>query len=116
MRAADRHGTAAARRLSQQQRALDAASTQLLALQLERGCRLNTTTGSNTSNNEKNQTTGTANASSADGDDTTIQILEQRVQQQTTANARLDDELAETKRTLHGACACACENAAVVLV
>jgi hypothetical protein len=94
-RRADAKASTAKQQLIELQHTLDETATRLLAVQLERGCQIS------------NDTSGTAtDASSSDHKTPTSGLqrleLEQKVQLQTKANARLDDELAGSKRQWKG--------------
>lgn len=98
VRAADAQAAAAAQQLRDKQRAIDAASAQLLALQLEGGCRIAVGVVGEDEEDDGSSTT-TENLAHAL---VKRKELEQQVRNQTASNTRLDAQLEEKKKQLEG--------------
>ncbi len=91
----DQHVKEANQQLAAKQRAIDATSAQLLALQLQHGCRI-------ADDDAKQHLSTEARGSNGNKLSEQQTELESKIEQQTKKNQRIDAQLAELKKEIRG--------------
>jgi beta-glucosidase-like glycosyl hydrolase len=92
----DMYVSNAKQEISMKQKQIDSSSTQLLALQLQHGCSMNENNTNNLSNSDPSTTKNGLSE---------LQIaLENKIQQQTKINQRLETQLESLKKQIEGMC------------